>query len=106
MFSGPNSRTFEYLDCNFNNGKSKGHAFHASCLTWYFVTSTSSAIENEPDPYRCPLCNGNVPLSDFPEMRQRSQTRADKKRLENKVKLLEKSLKDSHKFRKDEKKKN
>jgi len=56
MFSGPNSRTLSYLDCNGNSGSSKGHMFHGSCLARYLTTPSRLAIECNPTPYKCPVC--------------------------------------------------
>jgi len=54
MFSGTNSRSFTYLDCNRNSGKTKGHAYHASCLAEYTTKLMNAYPDFIPGDYKCP----------------------------------------------------
>ena len=41
MFKGVDGRSFTYLDCNTNNGRTKGHAFHGQCLAGYLTRQST-----------------------------------------------------------------
>jgi len=56
MFSGEYSKTFVYLNCCCNSGKSEGHAFHGRCLAKYLTTAITEDVGKNPRPYSCPVC--------------------------------------------------
>jgi len=99
MFSGTNSRSFVYLACNRNSGKTKGHGFHASCLVEHTATLVSSQPDFIPGDYRCPICRSSESMIHFPEMRIKAHVLGRMDMLENKYRIVEEELSSSHEFR-------